>query len=438
MRRAFVSFGLWALSAGAAAGGCSSRGGDDAPHIPLPEMSDAGARADAEEPFPALTSFFEAEARIGPPGVSGGRYPETFRLTVALDASQTLGVFGVTGRFSRFHRTSSYAEDGISFGLGESPCPQHAEAVVNLSSPTFVVEDTTGDGIADRITGAMRGRVNTVDASDVVDVTYSGVRDDRPPSLSARWSTPSNPIDMIFIDATEPLPLGLGLRLVGDSAEPIFDLTGIPLDGALISSWGRGYPLPFGGSWHVEATPELRDLAGNVGTIPANAALRTAPDPGVFAEDGFEGPMAALTSGRAFVVDAATIAPIHGARSLLILPSDGTETAGRVTFRLRTPPSTRAIHWSYRALTTTIDSPYLQASVVGPGRTVFGWNGPGGAEPSGVGAPSLIGPVDEIAGLPLGSTHADEVILDFATAGSCGGATMGPGVGMLIDDLRVE
>jgi len=40
-----------------------------------------------------------------------------------------------------------------------------------------------------------------------------------------------------------------------------------------------------------------------------------------------------------------------------------------------------------------------------------------------------------MAGLGI---DGEDVLLGFATAGSCGGMSAGAGVGLLLDDLRVE
>ena len=153
--------------------------------------------------------------------------------------------------------------------------------------------------------------------------TLQGVPDATKPSLLA----PSNPhpLDGVLLRTTEPVALTSSVTLTdtatGSVSQP---LTGYSASDGAFGAFSSALILPFGSSWKLSATGgDLAHLPFDIAALPPIAVLA---DPGLFAQDGFEGtPTLSLTGGAKIVASVGTLPAIKGSKSLFV-PSGGSAT----------------------------------------------------------------------------------------------------------------
>jgi hypothetical protein len=222
--------------------------------------------------------------------------------------------------------------------------------------------------------------------------------------------------------ASEALAADATVSLLG---EPELSLTtpahGRAAQGALLE-FGAGRLSWFSREWTLEASGN--DLSGH--PLLQSGTIRTLEDPGIFPQDGFEGPL--LASGWGRIVEEN---PITGAQSLELSGQEG------VTLHLaRSGGDT--VRFSFRediaGFVDGLEDPVwlrARALVVGT-QDIVTYAGPH----SSFEGDATLGSVVE-AEIPL-ETPGDEVIVTFdydwnaGCTGACGA------VGVVIDDLRIE
>jgi len=294
--------------------------------------------------------------------------------------------------------------------------------------------DTDGDGVADSLSGSAAGTINTTGGdmilTEPVQLEFTAVTDTIPPTLTLPSAALSDPVAGLTLTASEPVSAPAALSLSGSSTVPL--------------SWSAEAPasfsspvLPFGGSWML--TGSLKDLSGNL--LVAAGTVTTVADPGMFAQDGFEGPLvAAVSSGAPKVVSGlGTIAALEGAKSLWLGPADA------LTFHLPSASGGKTLRFTVRAAT----SQGVTASV--------SFSLSGACTAGAIGHAPLQAPASAYAGAstPTGDTNW-QLVTDAQTFGislpddpedvlvRCNSITgiygLGPGVqgALLLDNLTLE
>jgi hypothetical protein len=150
------------------------------------------------------------------------------------------------------------------------------------------------------------------------------------------------------ISASEPLAPSASFTLAGSpnlplSAKPSNGVSGSAPITALIN-WSSSVFLPLSGQWQVQGAGQ--DLVGH--PLAEFGTLTTLSDPGVFAQDGFEGPLMAVieTGAPAIVTGFGNVMAISGAHSLWLAPGDA------VTFHLRRAAAENTVRFSARTFGT--------------------------------------------------------------------------------------
>ncbi|HEY0467581.1 MAG TPA: hypothetical protein VGC79_25445, partial [Polyangiaceae bacterium] len=157
--------------------------------------------------------------------------------------------------------------------------------------------DEDGDGIADRIggSGKARGIFIVGDAGLTVQLSFTlqGVPDRTKPSLLA--PSDLHPLDGVFLRTTEPVAFSSSVTLVDTGAgSTSHALSGNVASVGAFGTFSSAQILPFGSSWKLSVTGgDLANLPFDIAALPPIAVLA---DPGLFAQDGFEGtPVLSLT-----------------------------------------------------------------------------------------------------------------------------------------------
>jgi hypothetical protein len=244
-------------------------------------------------------------------------------------------------------------------------------------------------------------------------------------------------LDRLRILASEPLhPDTKAVVRFGDTRVVMDPFPG---DGTHVLSFTTGVLLPFGTELAIELDPAPQDLAGLASENPPTTA-RTMAGPGIFAEDGFEGDLAAVTSGAQVVLGVGTLTPIAGTRSLLIEPQD--------TLTMRVPLTAGETHLRFQVRVLFDESGYAGCSRLGlragfpgldPASDIHELHVPpseGPGEPTGDARWLTAGPVVSVElALPAGA--AGEVIFDSYQKPTMPGLPC-PNQAFLVDDLRTE
>jgi hypothetical protein len=279
-----------------------------------------------------------------------------------------------------------------------------------------------------------------------VSATMVGVPDTTGPQLSVVPSGEVHPLAFTGIVADELLPTGTTAALDG---------AGTSL--ALASAMSNGAPgvsafslpdtaLAFGATYSLRVQPDAVDLVGNkTAALPSFATL---PDPGLFAQDGFEGPIKAYMTGFAAVGGGAAPPIPAGATAVAVPPVDSiNKCPARFTARLAVPTGAASVKlafmvyrsksgWGYPSLL------YNFTVAVPNGAAVSTWDSqlkttplpkPWTGDPPGSDLYTY-GDLLE-AEMPLPPGTGSEVMFDVdRTCAEPGG----PPPGIIIDSLRVE
>jgi hypothetical protein len=306
---------------------------------------------------------------------------------------------------------------------------------------------------AEGCTGSATGTYLGVSGDVLFDIPFTaelaGVIDRTGPSLTPipAGKTELHPLDPRGVAAGEILPAGTSARWVSSDGAAL-PMTALPranaigVSGFLIESRA----LDFASSYQLEVAPAAVDLAGNLTAPPV---LKTMAGPGLFAQDGFEGPVAALLGGKVSVVDG-TSGPIPtGSKAIRFTPTGwaGGEWScdDRFTARLAVAPGAKTVKLTALAFRSWYSGPFLGwlrlAVPNGPvadlgsywvtkGTPLPGWDA--GPVPD-AGAQTYSGLVQLAFDLPDGT--GSEIIFDLYRQCT---EPMLSGDGLVLDDLRVE
>lgn len=378
--------------------------------------------------------------------------PESTRFVIRLADGDdgTLGVVYPEHGPVRFAR-GSY---GIRVLESELRAPSHAtsnDPCVSFDETlyremTLTPRDDDGDDIVDWLYGRVTGEQYVWDADfgfyQEFRGTFEATPDRTPPALVPRRPiVDAHVLDGIGFGVTEPLRQEVTARLRTSTGAVVELLTeGDPLWPEF--HWPYLDPIPFGVTYTLELDRPLEDMAGNV--APADPVMvQTMANPGVLAEDGFEGPVNARLTGSADIVTSVgTTGAITGTRSLLVAPSS------RVTMRVPVSPGETTMRMSVRilhdpagelSLYLDVRSPLLQSAAPDFWTQAYDADWTGTLEETGDARwPQVSGIFEVQASLPPDTT--DFVYLDITVFGGEQCAHFGlPRLGaLLIDDVRVE
>jgi hypothetical protein len=404
---------------------------------------------ESEPEPPAVARSFEVTATLAyPPGTPTYGVPTSLRLILRLDDARNGSVAAVWGA-SDGSATSTFArtDTGISLRaaveLGvASTEPDTFDSSITFESLALTLIDRDEDGEVDDMEGTGSGTFSHV-LGDVVaeyafTATLDGEPDDTPPELVIEGNPDAlNVLDRLRILASEPLRPGT--RAVVQFGDTRIGLDPSPGDGTHVRSFTTGVLLPFGTELTIEFDPAPEDLAG-LPSENARMTARTMPGPGIFAEDGFEGDLAAVTSGAQVVAGVGTLPAIAGTRSLLIEPQ------GTLTMRVPLAAGETHLRFEVRVL-------FDENTSAGCSRLAFRAGFPGldpASDVRDVHVPPAEGPEETTgderwvrasavvsAELALPAGAAGEVIFDAYQKPAMAGLPC-PNQAFLIDDLRVE
>jgi hypothetical protein len=426
-------------------------------HLLAPFLPGAVLAACVQEPAPieppppplGLSSSFEIAAAIAyPPDADPYALPDFEQIVLRLDDVSGGEVAAIWGA-SQGSAVGSFTRDGDRLVLREpvgllvAPRePFSFESQITFDAVELVLLDRDQDQDADAVEGSGRGFfthvLGDVEYTHEITVVLRGERDLTPPAFEViDGAVDHHVLDGLRIQASEPLLPGLAAR-ISDGATSI-ELAPVPANEDYVRAFVSSVILPFGAELSLEVDPVPQDLAG-LSLATALPSVRTMPDPGLFAEDGFEGPLAAVLEGAEVVTGVGTLPPIAGASSLLIEPGEA------VTVRV--PVTADDTHLRIEARMLVADSLAIQ-SFACPGFAMragfvgldvvdyISYSVPGDVPGEATGDPrwSWAGPVatTEVV-LPA---NASEVIFHADQQ------PLGPGIpcplsALLIDDLRVE
>jgi hypothetical protein len=261
--------------------------------------------------------------------------------------------------------------------------------------------------------------------SNRIDLALTGTLDTTPPVLNPP-PAPINPLDRLHMTLSEPLAAAM-VTLAGTPSVPLAALE--PEQGLITLSTEQ--VLPFAGSWQLIGSGQ--DFAGHALTL--GQTIKTQADPGLFAQDGFEGPVNVALTGTAKLLDnAGIIQPPAGTRALLVPPG------GTATLHLHRAASQNDLRFTVVQLSVGGGGfivGYASATVAvlgGTHRWPISWlptvsSDTGDATWPKASQPTLVRTTLDEAGT--------DVVLRFAPM-QCGGGLCPPQSALLIDDVRLE
>ena len=293
---------------------------------------DVSSIAGAPEPsggLPLSTSEWNVKFHLQlahPPQSTDAHNCEDLVLTLDLiDQGGTLKAFlGADGNMINTTFVRTRQADSLElpvrfqFGPAKGPC---SLASYQFETMTLRAVDSNNDGQSDRLEGSGAGSESFVvfdGMGEQIPMTFTleGVPDDSAPSVDFGGNA-RNPLDGLRFEVSEPLSAPK-VYLDGPTMVPFF----IPQAGDALIELTSDSVLSFGGTWHLAGS--AADFAGH--PLVTGSALSTVQDPGSFAQDGFEGPLAAILTGGARVIDSSYGIGLPSGSHALLIPPDGSAT----------------------------------------------------------------------------------------------------------------
>jgi len=379
----------------------------------------------------------------------GSELPEGTGFLLHLDGAAASSVAALFK--SGDHASSAeFARDGSRIILREPVAvPKYyrsgtRDARVEFEALELEVLDHDGDGSADAVKGSGRGSfvflVGDSRYGESFTAKFSGERDDDAPQLYSKTFDRLHVLDGLTLVASKPLqPAGTVHISFGDGA--VVPLERLPAGASYVTSFQTGAILPFDTEISLQFGPEVQDLAG-IGLEDSEEPLLTMLDPGMFAEDGFEGELAAVSYEVELVTSFDDLPAISGTRSLLVA-----HWSSALTMRVPLEEGDTHLRFQARALYDDGEEPF--DCLAGNLRVGFpaldqittlspAWNRDI-KEDTGGGDFRFATPVTTVElALPAGA--GSELIFDISNPTTEDDPYGGPciPVGLLIDDLRAE
>lgn len=294
-------------------------------------------------------------------------------------------------------------------------------------------EDLDGDGVVDHVTGSGTAIASVLRGDVVESVEISLTLNAKPDRTRPTLVVPQmvHPLDGAFVRSSEPL--GLATMLTLNNGSSVVTLKESSRDAGALGAFSAPNILPFQSTWALKGS--AADLAGFDVDFASVAALQTLPDPGLFAQDGFESAPKMTTAGEVKLVgQIGSLPAIAGTQSLLVTPNSS------ATFHLQRPSGANAVRLSLQRLMSVNYTPGGSTPVVAG--VIGGVTHVSAASSAPTGTPTATGDATWAYAaakeeLELDLTESgSEVVVRVAPYG-CNGLCPPPQA-LLIDDLRVE
>lgn len=178
--------------------------------------------------------------------------------------------------------------------------------------------DRDGDGEADQLVASATLEETQYLTDDIAwlvipSVALSALPDDSVPTLGLADQT-LDPLRSIELYSSEPLKASAQVSLTGTSTISLASDASDATAAAPVANFGTSQVLPLGGTWRLEAHGE--DLAGHILEVKPAGTVVTPEDPGVQAQDGFEGALRGVIGTASLVAGRGSIPALSGAQSL--------------------------------------------------------------------------------------------------------------------------
>jgi hypothetical protein len=231
----------------------------------------------------------------------------------------------------------------MSFRAGPMPYPALTYDRFEYASMTLRPTDTG-------CTGEASGKYNYL-GGDIVysqpfTATLAGIADGSAPQVTV-LSEGGDPLRFEGAWVNELLPEGTTAEL-RDDAGHVIPMVSLP-DGEAAAFGVSSFEAPsmalaFGSTYTLHVLPAFVDLVGNTAAPPTFATL---PDPGLFAQDGFESAPKLALAGDVQVVDASTLPVPTGSKALRFLPTSSMDCEDHFTVRMAVPAGASAVKLAF-------------------------------------------------------------------------------------------
>jgi hypothetical protein len=295
------------------------------------------------EVFPEGTVVCSIIAAITalPGGHGSGSPPATHTFSVALDQMAKTVTTGANGNVQQVVVVA--ADDGwttqaaIAFKLASGSYPELVYSKLRIRSTPA---GCTGSG-----SGTYHYQSTDIIYRKDFTAELTGVVDKVGPELSVFSGGGGHPLAFTGVMANEVLPAGTTADLLYGT-DGVVRMTSLPTAGTTgISGFSlSGKALAFGTTYSMRILPAAVDVAGN--QAAALPSFTTLADPGLFAQDGFEGTLNAYFTGGAAIADRSMVPIPTGNKALIIPPSNSGSCSIRFTARLSVPANAKSIKFS--------------------------------------------------------------------------------------------
>ena len=423
---------------------------DGGPDSPVHVAPDGGA-----DTPPAATVVLYAMSATFAPTDAGSPYAPALAVahdfSVLIDWGGNTATTGANGLVKQvaLAQTSDgnwTTQEPLKFPLGLSPYPDLIYSMLAFQR--------SQDGCTATASGTYEQLQGDVIYTKGFTATMTGVVDRTGPQFSIVPAGDLHPLSFAGVAVDEVLPTdttgaleatGTLLALTGLPANSAIGFSAFLLPGASLAQPSKA--LAFATKYTLRVLPQPVDLVGNLATgLPSFSTLA---DPGLFAQDGFEGPVKAYMAGSLAIADSATLPIPAGKKALAIPPSGYSDPCPtRFTARMAVAAGATTVKFStlsYSALTgypgmTSLSYIFTVAIPNGNLLSTYDTNLRTGPLPSPwtgdlPGSTSnAYGDLQE-ASLALPSGANGEILFDIMRI--CA-QPAGPAPGLIIDNLRVE
>jgi hypothetical protein len=427
--------------------------GPSLPEVSLPDAgeSEVGPEVGTLRSY-VLTAKLSVEPNVPMPE-SG--YPTEHQFTVTLDLAAGTLRTGAAGRASKVALVGGSSGWQTQAAVELSMVSAAGTSFQSISYDQIFLQITT-DGCSGTASGSVAVAITDEIYKGIFTAVLTGTIDRQSPQLisSPRDPVAIHPLDSVRLDSSELLPAASQVRLQTAQGSSV-TLAALPADGADgVSGFVLGaQALAFGKTYQTIVQPGFADLAGNQAAPDSLPTFTTLVDPGLFAQDGFEGTVAAYLSGSVGPMDSSKAPVPTGLRALLIpglgwqrLVNDGCE--GRFTARMAVSLGATTVKARFRTIRVLglMASPFFGTLQLGvpngtlvtyvamPSTDAVASSQPDPAGPLPGSSTYSYGPLMEWS-FPLPAGSKDEILFDLFPR--CG-EPFTPSDGLLLDDLRVE
>jgi hypothetical protein len=416
-----------------------SDAGIEVPAPDVPNLPDLGAIDGVPTSTPVLYAMSASLHPVdgGYPGTSV--MPPSFGFSLLVDWNGNKATTGANGiaRQLTLRQTGDNdweATEPLTFNLGLSSSPSMTYSTLKLTRGK--------DGCSATATGTYRRVEGDMIFTTNIESSITGIPDKAGPILTVVPGGEVHPLAFTGIISNELLPSSTSASL--DTEGTSLVLTSSPGNGAPGASAFLlpGTGLAFGSTYKLRVQPDAIDLVGNrTAELPS---FTTLADPGLLAQDGFEGTIQAYTLGFTTTTSSATLPIPAGSKALACGASF---CSARFTARLAVKTGATSVKFAFMTYRpkTSMETPTTAYSFTvavpnGAAESTYDYRlktaplpKPWTGDPPG----SDVNTYSDLleAQLPLPSDTGSEILFDML--GFC--AQPGPPPpGLIIDSLRVE